>query len=207
MQWAVAQRPNSDWVCELVTNATFFLNKIVQHPIGCFGVALPDYVKHNKAIVGLEKDRNAIYNDNLCIFRCLGLHLGREAAALYADYSDTPVHDFAGVTIDDLSEIEATFGVNVVVYKLDEITDGKTTGELVRRSPCQYIETMYLNVYETHFSYIKDIRIYSHSYKCIKCEQALWKTPQDLLRHERTCEVGIRRVYKGGVYLPPSSIF
>ena len=25
LQWAVAQRPNSDWVCELVTNATFFL--------------------------------------------------------------------------------------------------------------------------------------------------------------------------------------
>ena len=155
----------------MVTNATFFVNKIVQQPIGCVGVNLPDYVKHNKAIVGLEKDnhRHAIYNDNLCLFRCLALHLGRESAALYAEYTDTPVHDFAGVTIDDLSKIEATFGVNVVVYKLDEITDGKTTGELVRRSPCQYIETMYLNVYEAHFSYIKDIRMYSHSYTCSKC--------------------------------------
>ena len=121
--------------------------------------------------------------------------------------SDEDVHDFTGVTLDDLAKIEATFKVNVVVYKLDEITDGKTTGELVRRSPCQYIETMYLNLYEAHFSYIKDIRMYGHSYKCSKCEQALWKTPQDLLRHERTCEGGIRRVYKGGVYRPPSSIF
>ena len=49
--------------------------------------------------------------------------------------------------------------------------------------------------------------MYSHSYKCSKCEQALWKTPQDLLRHERTCTEGIKRVYKGGVYRPPSSIF
>ena len=57
LQWAIAQRPNSDWVCELVTNVTFFLNWIMQHPIGCVGVNLPDYVKHNKAIVGLEKDR------------------------------------------------------------------------------------------------------------------------------------------------------
>ena len=200
LQWAVAQRPNSDWVCELVTNDTFFLNRIIHHPIGCVGVNLPTYVKNNKAIVGLEKDRyrNALYNDNLCLFRCLGLRMGREAAALYAEYTETPVHDFAGVTIDDLSKIEATFGVNVVVYKLDEITDGKTTGELVRRSSCQYIETMYLNVYETHFSYIKDIRIYSNSYKCSKCEHALWKTSQDLLRHECTCEGGIRRVYKRG---------
>ena len=208
LQWAVAQRPNSDWVCELVTNATFFVNKIEDHPIGCVGVNLPDYVKHNKAIVGLEKDSHGvIYRDNLCLFRCLALHLGREAAALYAEYTDTPVHDFAGVTIDDLSKIEATFGVNVVVYKLDEITDGKTTGELVRRSPAQYQETMYLNLYEAHFSYIKDIRMYSHSYTCSKCEQALWKTPQDLHRHERTCTEGIKRVYKGGVYRPPSSIF
>ena len=209
LQWAVAQRPNSDWICEMVTNATFFLNQIDDHPIGCVGVALPDYVKHNKAIVGLEKDRYHMttYNDNLCLFRCLALHLGREAAALYAEYTDTPVHDFAGVTLDDLSKIEATFDVNVVVYKLDEITDGKTTAELVRRSPCQYIETMYLNLYEAHFSYIKDIRMYSHSYKCSKCEQALWKSSWELHRHERTCEGGIRRVYKGGVYRPPSSIF
>ena len=216
LQWAVAQRPNSDWVCELVTNATFFLNKIVHHPIGCVDVNLPDYVKRNKAIVRLDKDSHGvIFRDNLCLFRCLAIHQGCDVrcieatvATLYAKYTDnTPVHDFVGVTLEDLSKIEATFDVNVVVYKLDEITDGKTTAELVRRSPCQYIETMYLNLYEAHFSYIKDIRMYSHSYKCSKCEQALWKSPYHLHRHERTCTEGIKRVYKGGVYRPPSSIF
>ena len=209
LQWAVAQRPNSDWVCEHVTNATFFLNRIVDHPIGCVGINLPDYVKNNKAIFGLEKDcyRKTTYNDNLCLFRCLALHLGREAAALYAEYTDTPVRHFAGVTLDELDKVETTFKTNVFVYKLVEIADGKTTAELVRRSMGHYTETMYLNLYETHFSYIKDIRMYSHSYKCSKCEQALWKTPQDLLRHERTCTEGIKRVYKGGVYRPPSSIF
>ena len=97
--------------------------------------------------------------------------------------------------------------MNVVVYKLDEITDGTTVGELVRRSPYRYIETMYLNLYETHFSYIRDIKAYSHSYKCSKCGESLCKYPSLLKRHELTCEGGIRRVYKGGVYRPPSSIF
>ena len=216
LQWAVAQRPNSDWVCELVTNATFFVNRILQHPIGCVDVNLPDYVKRNKAIVRLDKDSHGvIYRDNLCLFRCLAIHQGCDVrcieatvATLYAKYTDnTPVHDFVGVTLEDLSKIEATFDVNVVVYKLDEITDGKTTAELVRRSPCQYIETMYLNLYEAHFSYIKDIRMYSHSYKCSKCEQALWKSSWELHRHERTCEAGVNRIYKGGVYRPPASIF
>ena len=216
LQWAIAQRPNSDWVVELVTNVTFFLNRIIHHPIGCVGVNLPDYVKHNKAIVGLEKDhhRNATYNDNLCLFRCLALHQGCDVrhleatvVTLYAKYTDTLVHDFAGVTIDDLSKIEATFGVNVVVYKLDEITDGTTVGELVRRSLCQFTDTMTLNLYETHFSYIRDINMYCHSYRCSRCDESLWKYPSLLKRHELTCEGGIRRVYKGGVYRPPASIF
>ena len=129
LQWAVAQRPNSDWVVELVTNVTLFINKILQHPIVCVGIDLPDYVKRNKAIVGLEKDRyrKATYNDNLCLFRCLGLHLGREAAELYAEYTDTSIHDFAGVTIEDLHRVETKFKTNVVVYQLVEIADGKTT--------------------------------------------------------------------------------
>ena len=184
LQWAIAQRPNSDWVVELVTNVTFFINRIVHHPIGCVGIDLPDYVKNNKAIVGLVKDhyRTRTYNDNLCLFRCLALHQGCDdrcleatVATLYAKYSHEDVHNFAGVTLDDLSKIEATFDVNVCVYKLEEISDGTTVGELVRRSPCQYIETMYLNLYETHFSYIRDIKVYSHSYKCSKCGESLWK--------------------------------
>ena len=217
LQWAVAQRPNSDWVCEHVTNATFFLNRIVDHPIGCVGINLPDYVNNNKAIVGLEKDRYRMttYNDNLCLFRCLAIHQGCDVrcieatvATLYAKYTDnTPVHDFAGVTLDDLHKVESKFKTNVVVYQLVEIDNGKTMAELVRRSPAQYQETMYLNVYEAHFSYIKDIRMYSHSYKCSKCEQALWKCPYDLHRYELTCEASVNQIYKGGVYRPPSSIF
>ena len=29
LQWAIAQRPNSDWVCELVTNVTFFTGSYI----------------------------------------------------------------------------------------------------------------------------------------------------------------------------------
>ena len=208
LQWAVAQRPNSDWVCELVTNATFFLNKIVDHPIGCVGVNLPTYVKNNKSIIGLETDSHGvIYIDNLCLFRCLGLHLGREAAALYAEYTDTSVHDFAGVTLDDLLKVESKFETNVVVYQLVEIDNGKTMAELVRRSPAQYQETMYVNLHESHYSYIQDIGKYCHSYRCRKCGDSLWKRPWELHRHESTCEAGVRHVYNGGVYHPPPSVF
>ena len=215
LQWAIAQRPNSDWVCELVTNVTFFLNKIVQHPIGCVDITLPDYVKRNKAIVGLEKDdHNAIYRDNLCLFRCLALHKGCDVhrleatvATLYAEYTDMPVRDFAGVKLDDLLKVESKFETNVTVYKLVDTSEETTTAELVRRSECHYPDTMYMNLYETHYSYIHDIGMYCHSYRCRKCGNSLWKWPRDLLRHERTCEAGVNRIYKGGVYHTTPSIF
>ena len=203
LQWAISQRPNSDWVCERVTNATFFVNKIVRHPIGCVGVILPDYVKNNKAIVGLAKDEHgAIYNDNLCLFRCLGLHLGRDVTTLYEEYTDQPVWKFEGVVIDELIKVESVFEVNIVVYNLRE-----ESAQLVRRSLGKHDNTMYVNLYESHFSYIKDIRMYSHSYKCSKCENSLWKYPSLLKRHELTCEAGVRHVYNGGVYHPPPSVF
>ena len=208
LQWAVAQRPNSDWVCEHVTNATFFLNRIVDHPIGCVGIVLPPHIKRNKSIIGLETDGNGRpYIDNLCLFRCLALHLGREAAALYAEYTDTSVRHFAGVTLDDLHKVESKFETNVVVYQLVEIDNGKTMAELVRRSPAQYQETMYANLHESHYSYIQDIGKYCHSYRCRKCGDSLWKRPWELHRHESTCEAGVNRIYKGGVYRPPASIF
>ena len=79
--------------------------------------------------------------------------------------------------------------------------------ELVRRSPAQYQETMYANLHESHYSYIQDIGKYCHSYRCRKCGDSLWKRPWELHRHESTCEAGVNRIYKGGVYRPPSSVF
>ena len=208
LKWAIAQRPNSDWVCEMATNVTFFINRIVQHPIGCVGIVLPPHIKRKKSIIGLETDGNGRpYIDNLCLFRCLGLHLGRDVTTLYEEYTDQPVDTFEGVTIDELHKVEATFDVNVCVYKLVPTGNEKTMAELVRRSTGHYTETMYVNLHETHYSYIRYINMYCHSWRCRNCEQALWKCPYDLHRHERTCTEGIKRVYKGGVYRPPASIF
>ena len=203
LKWALSQRPNSDWVVELVTNVTYFVNRILQHPIGCVGLVIPAYVKNNKSIIALEKDHHGRpYVDNLCLFRCLGLHLGRDVTTLYEEYTDQPVWKFEGVVIDELPKVESVFEVNIVVYNLRE-----ESAQLVRRSPGKHDNTMYVNLYETHFSYIQDMKSYSHSYMCSKCENSLWKYPSLLKRHELTCEAGVRHVYNGGVYHPPPSVF
>ena len=98
-------------VCSSVTNVTFFVNKIRQHPIGCVGVSLPTYVKRNKAIVALEKDKHGKpYLDNVCLFRCLGLHLGRDAMDVYAEYTDQPDENVEVLPLKNYTKSNSFFG-------------------------------------------------------------------------------------------------
>ena len=127
LQWAINQRPDSAWDCELVTNATFFVNRIIDHPIGCVGmIPLPDYIKKNKAVVGLEADPKCgkRYGDNLCLFRCLALQRGCDlrrlepaVKTLYEAYAQdgVPMEKFAGISVKDLHRVETTFQTNVCV--------------------------------------------------------------------------------------------
>ena len=98
--------------------------------------------------------------------------------------------------------MESLFEVNIIVYKLID-----TSAQLVRRSLGKHANTMYVNLHETHFSRIHDIKGYSRSYRCSKCEHSLWKCPSWLERHELRCERGIRHVYNGGVYHTTPSVF
>jgi hypothetical protein len=56
--------------------------------------------------------------------------------------------------------LEQVFSLNVYVYDLLETEAGNIAARLVRRSPYKYDDTMNLNLYEQHFSYIKDLRSY-----------------------------------------------
>ena len=111
--------------------------------------------------------------------------------------------------MDDLYRVETTFQTNVCVYSLvkPDGEDGQPTAELVRRSVYKYPDTLYLNLHETHFSFIQDRRMYCHSYRCRKCGDSLWKDAWSLRNHESTCTGGVRRVYPGGVYHSTPSVF
>ena len=98
--------------------------------------------------------------------------------------------------------MDTLFGVNIIFHKLSD-----TSAKLVRHSLGNYANTMYVNLHETHRSLICDIKAYSHSYRCSKCEHYLWKYPDWLERHELTCESGVRHVYNGGVYQTTPSVF
>ena len=132
-EWARQQRPNSKWVVMDITNATFYVTKLRDHPIGR-SVRLPKYVLESRAIVSLDcsKQTGLPYEDKLCFFRCLALHRGchphnleRDTQHFYEQYSEDD--DFDGVTLEELPELEKLFELNIYVYHLQSYMTKMTT--------------------------------------------------------------------------------
>ena len=86
------------------------------------------------------------------------------------------------------------------------VTSSQTVAELVHRSHRHYDNTMYINLYGKHFSYISDINKVCKSFCCSKCDR-LWKHVGMLHRHERTCEANVKYIFPGGAYSLPQTIF
>ncbi|CAH3027124.1 unnamed protein product, partial [Porites evermanni] len=86
LEWVRQQRPNSKWVVDLITNVTWFVWKIRDHPIGR-GKYLPGYIADNYGLDALENNAKTgkPYEDNLCFFRCLALHNGCHTKNLERD--------------------------------------------------------------------------------------------------------------------------
>ena len=226
LEWVRQQRPNSKWVVDLVTNVTWFVTKLRDHPIGR-GKNLPHYLVENRGIDALENDKNTgkPYQDNLCFFRCLALHNGchtknleRDTKHYYQQYREAGLvkKKFHGVKLSELDELEKLYEVNIQVYNLaptqthgeEEETEDKPdiAATLLRRSHRHYESTLYLNLYEKHFSYIKDLARYSKSFCCSRCGK-YWKRAHNLRQHEKTCDGKVQLKYPGGAYHVPKTIF
>ena len=149
---------------------------------------------------------------------CLAAHRGchpnnleRDTQHFYERYVEVSNDKFEAVSLDELPELEKLFELNIFVYELIEIYDDETeersvVAQLVQRSHRRYSNSMYVNLYGKHFSYIKDISLYSKSYCCSKCDK-FWKSSWALNRHERTCEAVVKHTFHGGAYRVPQTLF
>ena len=106
-------RPNSLFVVEVVSNITFFINKLKEHPIGC-GINLPDFILNNPGLNALQKNykNGKLYSDNLRLFRCLAPHTDctlqnlesttKELFLCYCKFALVDPSTFQGITLYDL---------------------------------------------------------------------------------------------------------
>ena len=90
------QRPNTKWIIERIVSLRIHL-VMTTYPLGN-PPKLPDYIKNNHFIIGLEKDENHayLYKDHLCFFLCLAIgkfektrhNCNKKAKELFNQYCD-----------------------------------------------------------------------------------------------------------------------
>ncbi|KAI8495466.1 hypothetical protein Bbelb_269210 [Branchiostoma belcheri] len=220
LEYCRQQRPDSKWIVHTIPHVEFYISKLGNHPIGA-PKTLPAYIVHNKAIVALQSGMHGPFDDNLCFFRCLASHYGKDPKSLetatkdlfrqYLEAADLTEKDFYGVSLEDLADIEKLFQVDIYVYSLrisdqEDEGDDATFAQLVRRPLTRYKNTMYLNLYEDHFSYIKDFKKYAKSYGCPSCGRK-FKRAYHLKTHQTNCIGAIQHDYPGGAYNGRQTVF
>lgn len=195
-------RPDTKWVPVLVTNFRFTIFHTF-YPIGDLHGPLPEYIKENRSLVTLEiNDRTGYaYEDHFCAFRCLALHQGYDVKnfegktkQLFDKWTTFKgVKGSQGVEYRELPEFESCFEINVEVYALNP--EGHVGS--VYKSRGRYEDTVYLHLYQGHFSYIKDFAVFAKKFQCKFCDK-LWDHHGHFLRHEQKCQNKTRYVYPGG---------
>ena len=139
------ERTNTNWRFYKLTNLTIFAALLKDVPMGCKKAVLPEPLLRNGTINCLTYEENTRqpYNDNLCLFRALALHLQgtqrleKETSKFFNLFINKidglSADQFQGVHMNDIPVVEDLLTLNVLLFVID-IVDGNIVGELARRS-------------------------------------------------------------------------
>ena len=138
------ERINTKWRFYKLTNLTVFAALLKDVPMGCKDAVLHEPLPKNHTINRLtfEENTRKPFNNNLCLFRALALHIHRNQRLaeensilfnLFINKMDGLGADqFEGVHMNDIPIVEDLLTLNIVLYDID-IVDGNIKGELARR--------------------------------------------------------------------------
>ena len=206
------QRPNTKWKLTHITNVSY-ISYNLRHLIGNDDLVLPHHIVQKQSITTLINNRgnnNIPYNENLCMFRALLFHKHKhyniecEVTSAFNVWTNGTItkSEFAGVKLEDLPIFEKTSNINVNMYSLDE--DDKAS--VVYKSSGLYEDTLYLNKYLNHVSYINNFRAYAKKFTCGKCGM-YFDRAVNCNRHELTCDDSSKLKYPGGFYSSKKTVF
>ena len=126
-----------------------------------------------------EENTRQPFNDNLCLFRALALHLhGNQRLEektsklfiLFINKMDGLSADqFQGVHKNDNPIVEYLLTPDILLYDT-YIVDGIIIVELARRSVRRYENTVRLLRYNNHICYVNNINAVFQSFRCPNCD-------------------------------------
>ena len=201
---------NTKWRFYKLTNLTVFAALLEDVPMGCKDAVLPEPLLRNGTIncLSFEQNTRQPYNDHLCLFRALALHmhgkqrLQEETSKLFNLFIDKmdgmTRNQFQGVHMNDIPIVEDLLTLNILLYDID-IVDGNIIGELARRSVQKYNNTVRLLRYNNHICYVSNINAVYQAFRCPNCN-TFFSRVFNLERHLTTCSERVKKVYPRNVY-------
>ena len=141
--------------------------------MGCKDTLLPEPLSKNQNVNCLTYEKNTLqtYNDNLCLFRALALHLHgnkkleeQETSKIFNIFlNDSEGRDpskFQGVHMTDVPKVEEMLQLNIFLFDIDFV-DGELIGELARRSIQKFEKSVKLLRCNNHICYVNNINAFS----------------------------------------------
>ena len=175
------KRMNTMWKFYQLTTLIVFAASLKDVPMGCRNAVLPEPLLKNCTINCLTYEENTRqrYNDNLCLFRALVLHLHgnqrleEETSKLFnlffSKMDGLNPNQFHGFHMNDIPTDEDLLTLNIVLYDMDNV-DGNFIGELARRCVQKNEKTVRLLSYNNHICSVNNINAVFQSFRCPNCD-------------------------------------
>ena len=203
------ERANTKRKFHKLTSLIIFNSLLKDVPMGCKDTVLPEPLFKNHVVNCLTSERNTRqpYNDNLCLFRALALHLhGNEKLEeetsksfnLFLNSEEGVVSKFQVVHLNDIAKVEDLLQINIFLYDIDFV-DGELIGKLCRRILQKYEKSVKLLRYNNHICYVNSINALFRAFRCTTCDTFFSKTG-NLERHLVTCSYRGKHIYPINVY-------
>ena len=152
---------------------------------------IPEYIKGNKANVFMDKNpnkRKVLFKDHLCVLLkmeeiCLDMRQGVET------------EDFPGNNLGWPSWLWRVFWNQCEWVPAVQEWGSHSIVQVSKNT----MDTLNLNTFEQHFSYIKDLKKYCEKCECETCGM-LFKTSPKCLKHYKVCKNATKYVYLGGFH-------
>ena len=206
------------WRFYKLTNLTVFAVLLKEVPMGSKNAVLPKPLPKNHTINCLTYEENTReqYNDNLCLFPALTLHLHgsqrlKEGSStvffVFINKMDRlSPNQFQGVHMNDIATVEGLLTLNILLYDID-ILDGNIVGVLARGSMQKNGKTVRPLKDNNHICYVNNIYAVFQSFRFPNFDSFFFNRTFNLVPYLIACSERVKKVYPRNVYQIRETLF